>query len=1032
MKQKVKRILIGICILFLSCITFNVYAQNIHVKGKVTDRHGEPTPGAIVAMKGTTTATISDADGAYSLDVPDSKAILVFSLLGYTPQEIVVGARREINVALQEETTDLDEVVVIGYGTAKLKDLTSPIASISGDEINKHITTSAMGGMQGKIPGLQIINSGEPGASPKVRLRGVGSIERDKGEPLYVVDGMFFNNIDFLSNSDIENISVLKDASAAAIYGVRAANGVIIVTTKKGIPNRKPQITYDGFFGLQRPQNLQKMADNVGYSTMIREIASNYEDVGKQNNILNSIHRSIDLYNQSNKDKNGVPETNTNWYKELTKTAPMHSHAISVVGGSEKTSYSVGGSYLNQEGIMNHANTGYERLNLRTRVDVGITNWLKVGGNMVFVNSSQKRGNMSAYEHAYTTPPIMPVFDNKNYHSQDNPNSYASTGALQLQQYFWNPVGIANYRDDIMKRTSVLPSAYAEISLLESKLTFKSSYNQEVSFDHLRRFTPRYAISNSQKEAASELYKGTILNNRWLVDNIITFRDTYDKHSFTAMAGNSMRRDMMQLMNMTANGVPSDKKEYWYIYQGTFKDYSKNVNDVDTWPDDGSEIRGTSFFGRLMYDYDGKYLLSATFRADGTNKTQQHWGYFPSVGLGWVASQEAFMKEQKVFDFLKFRGSWGRLGNDYIDLNRNFKTVSPVTGAFDDVLSHGTTNVAFFTSIKWEEVDEWNVGLDFAMLNNRLTGDIDYYKRTTLNAVFKKPLPLTYSSLNMNNGKIENSGVEVSLNWADRATKDLSYNIGVNLTTLKNAVTYLDKIERIINSGDYSTVRMIGQPIDAFYGYKVDGIYQTQAEIDNDKTIAHLNGDDRPTVGSFKYKDLDGDGQLTDADREVLGSYLPKLYLGGNIGMNYKKWDFGIAFQGQFGHKILNEKRLRRQKQYNMNFDQDLVDNRWTGQGSTNKYPSAKSWDENWNYKFNSFFVENGDTFTIQNIQLGYTFTNIIPSSSNQSSLRLGFTAERPFSFFSYNGFTTEFNQGVDLNPYPMSSTYALTVKLVY
>lgn len=1032
---KIGAYLMLLALLFCS---INVSAQTKKITGTVFDEMDLPLIGVSVVIAGTTNGTLTDIDGAYSLNVKTGD-VIQFSFVGMVSQEVTIKEQTLINIVLNDATHLLDETVVIGYGSAKAKDLTSPIATIKGDDINKHISASPMAGLQGKIPGMQIINSGEPGSSPKVRIRGVGNMDAGRGGPLYVVDGMFFDNIDFLNNSEIENISVLKDASASAIYGVRAANGVVLVTTKKGVTNKKPQITYDGYVGVQRAQNLQKMANSKEYTTMLREVASRYDPMINSGNledrenaikakeaILAPIENSISRYGGAN----GIPSTNTDWYKELTKLSPMHNHSLSIAGGGEKSTYSVGASYLNQEGIMRNAETGFERLNLRARVDLNVNNWLKVGGNMVVINSTNNKGTMKAYEHAYTTPSIVPVYDADNYNADLNPGGYSSVHQLGYGQYFWNPMGVADYYKLRNKQTATLPSFYAELSFLDSRLTIRSSYNQELRFDRYRTYTPKYAISSYQQATDSELYKGTEFNNRWLIDNVATFRDTFGKHTITAMVGNSIRRDMMELMNMTANGVPAGKEEYWYIYQGKFKAYNLGAEN-NTWPDDGSEIRGASYFGRLMYDYAGRYLLSATFRADGSNKYQEKWGYFPSVGLGWVVSEENFMQSQNFIDFLKVRGSWGKLGNDDIEPNRDFRSISHNSGAFNDMLLPGVNNVAFFSRLKWEMVKEWNIGLDFAILNNRLSGELDYYNRKTTNAVFKRPLPLTYETLLMNNGEIENSGFEISLNWTDKVSKDFSYNIGVNASTLKNKVTYLDGVSQLITSGDYSTIRRVGETVDSFYGYKVEGIYQTQAEIDNDLTIAHLS-EGKPTVGSFKYRDLDGDGKLTDADRDIIGSALPKFFMGGNIGLNFKDWDFGIAFQGQFGHKIINLKRFNRQKQFEINFDQDLVKNRWTGEGSTNKYPSAIAWTEPWNYKFNNFFTESGNTFTIQNIQLGYTFKGVLPNADKSSSLRIGFTAERPFSFFSYNGFTTDISNGIDLDPYPMASTYTLGVKIIY
>ncbi|MDU1892605.1 MAG: TonB-dependent receptor [Dysgonomonas sp.] len=1002
-------------LLFFTCFLLasitSIYAQTKTITGTVTDATGEALIGVSVVVKGTTNGTVTDVDGNYSISAQVGNT-LEFTFIGMDTQQTTVGNLSVVNIKMTDNATMLTETVVIGYGSAKAKDLTSPIATIKGDEVSKHLTASPMQAMQGKIPGLQVINTGQPGSSPKVRIRGIGNYDEDKQGPLYVVDGMFFDNIDFLNNGDIENMSVLKDASAAAIYGVRAANGVILVTTKRGVTNRKPQITYDGYFALQKASNLVKMANSEQYATVMREIGN-----------TSAIDQSIARFGGSN----GIPSANTDWYNEILRTAPMHSHSIGIDGGGEKTSYSLGISYLNQKGILDSDN-GYERLNLRAKVDIGVTDWLKVGGSFVVVNSEQKLSNMSAFGNAYTSPSIYPVYDENN--DLATPKKYTSTQDVGLGQYFWNPVALADYYNDKVAMTQVLPALYMELSFFESKLTFRTSFNQDLAFQRNTQFLPEYTVSSNQQRTKSLLTKAQKQTNNWLIDNILTYRDSFnDSHNLTLMAGNSIRKERWERLRLQGDGVLGGRDEYWYLHNSD--GLIAQGNDEDTWYDNGKEYRGASFFGRAMYDYKGRYLLSATMRADGTNKYQEKWGYFPSVGLGWVITEEDFMKNQSFLNFLKLRGSWGLLGNDKVQANDGFASITQENGYFNGQLYPGTSSLSFFTSLKWEKVEEWDFGLDFAVLNNRLTGEFDYFKRTTKNAVFLKQLQLGAGSLLMNNGEIENSGVELTLNWQDRIGKDFSYNVGVNMSTLKNQVTKLDDLDRIITSGDYSRIRQVGEVMDAYYGYVMDGIYQNQAEIDNDPTLADIAS--KPEPGDIKFKDLDGDGKLTDQDRKALGSPLPKFFLGGNIGFNYKAFDFGMAFQGQFGHKILNQKRFLRQKQSDINFDKDIIKNRWTGEGSTNKYVSGAALAHTWTYsRFNTFFVESANTFTIQNIQLGYTFQNIFPKSSNKSNMRLSFTAERPFNFFSYNGFTTDIANGIDNDVYPLTSTYSIGVRITY
>jgi TonB-linked outer membrane protein, SusC/RagA family len=997
------KLLLCLC-LILACT--NIFAQErVEVSGIVTEQaSGFPAIGVSVLVKGTTQGTITSIDGDYSIPNVPSDATLVFSYIGMISQEVTVNGRTRINILMEEDTHSLEEVVVIGYGSAKAKDLTSPITTISSESIAKQLTASPMQGLQGKVSGIQVINTGQPGSSPRVRMRGVGSYN-DEG-PLYVVDGMFFDDISFLSNGDIESLNVLKDASASAIYGVRAANGVIIITTKRGIINTKPEVSYDGYVGVQTATNKMKMANSEQYTMMMREAGLNHY-----------AESSIARFGGAN----GIPSTNTDWYDELLKTALMHSHNVNVNGGTDVLTYSVGANYLSQDGIMDKVDNGYERLNTRLKMDLRLMPNLRVGANMIMTSSTQQIAPNDAWGKAFTTPSILPVYDENNTIAY--PEKFASPGSLGYDEYFGNPVASAFYENNSAKVFQVMPSFYAELSLLEDRLTFRSSFSQSITNTRNLKYIPEFAVSTNQRRDVSLLERATNYQNNYIIDNVLTYRETFGIHNITAMVGSSVRKDRYERLFGSATDVPNSP-ELWYLSQGAQD--SRISNDA------GQENRGASFFGRFMYNLSDKYLLSATLRADGSSKYQEKWGYFPSLGLGWVPSQEGFMQNQSVVEFLKFRGSWGKLGNDKIVPNSGFSSITQnlgTTGVFGDTQVVGNTNVSYFNYLKWEVVEEINAGFDFSTLNNRLSGEFDYYKRTTTNAVFDYILPFGAGSVKTNNGEIVNSGIEMSLNWNDRITKDFSYNVGFNLTTLKNEVTYLNGVDRIpTGSAEFRTYRMLGQPIDAFYGYKVVGVYQNDAQVAADP-VAVKNG---LKPGDFIYEDLNNDGEISDADKQIIGSKLPNLYIGGNLGFEYKKFDFNMAFNGQFGHKITNRKRGLRRWQNAINFDENLVLNRWTGEGSTNSYPSAAGYINPWNItNFNSFFTENASTVTIQNIQAGYTFQNVF-AGSNKSTVRVSFTAERPFSFFSYNGFTTDIPDGFDELTYPLASTFSFGVKITY
>lgn len=1009
-------------LLFMVFINMYTFAQNnITVTGKVTETGiGEPVIGASVIVIGTTSGTVTSIDGDFSLPNVSAKAVLQVSFLGMKTVEIPVNGRTLINIELSEDLQALDEVVVVGYGTAKLKDLTSPIANVKGDDLSKHATGSPMQALQGKVPGVQVISRGEPGSSPQVRIRGVGTTDTKMQGPLYVVDGMFFEDIAFLSNNDIEDMSILKDASASAIYGVRAANGVVLITTKKGVLNSKPRITYDGYVGFQRATNVLKMANSEQYATMQYEKGTDTDAA--------RIMASVNTFGGNN----GIPSTDTDWYDELLRTAMTQNQSVNITGGTEKAAYSIGLNYFTQDGIMD-ANNDYERFNIRTQADYRLFNWMKVGANVILSNSTQQLATESAWRYAFINPPTYPVYSEAN--ADAKPVKFGSPAQIGYSEYFGNPVAAAYYYDKSKKVMQILPTFYAEIYLLPNKLTLKSSYNQSISLNRTKEYTPVYTVGGNQKNSASKLVKTDDYYQNYILDNVLTYRDQIGQHSFSAMLGNSLRNETWSKLEGSANNVPGGKDEYMYIGQG----------DADTrrGTDDGTAYRGLSYFGRVTYDYASKYLLSATFRADGSSKYQEKWGYFPSVGAGWVISEESFMKD-KFFDFLKLRASWGKLGNDKVPASDGFASIKTktdddpyaTTGIFNGIAIPGYTMNSFFSWLAWEVVTETNVGVDFAFFNNRLNGEIDYFHRTTSQAVINADLPMGQGKLLGNSGEILNEGFEFTLNWNDKVGKDFKYNIGLNLATLNNEIKSLVGGLPYIYGGsaEFRTISKVGSSIDAFYGHEVIGVYQTQEQVNADP-VAVANG---LKPGDFIYRDVNSDGKINDEDRVIMGSYLPDFTFGGNIGFAYKNIDFSIAFQGQVGNKIVNEKRGLRRWQGEINYDEDMVVNRWTGPGSTNKYPSAAGSVNPWNVaKFNTFFVENGSNFCIQNIQVGYTIKNLIPKDKNGLMLRLSLNAERPFDFFTYNGFTTNVTKdgianGFDSQTYPIASVYSFGIKLIY
>jgi len=987
-----------------------LFAQNpISVKGKITDTKNESVPGVSVLVKGTTQGTITDADGLYSVQA-SPQATLVFSFVGMQTQEIPVNNRNSINVQMKEESFNVDEVVVVGYGTQKVKDLTSSISTIKSGELAKTPAGQAMQSLQGKVAGLQVVSNGAPGNAPTIRVRGIGSYPGNNNEaPLYVVDGMFFDNIDFLNPSDIASISVLKDASAAAIYGVRAANGVVLIETKSGTLNQKSEITYDGYYGMQVAQDVLKMANAEQFTAMAMESGS----AADASFILNAMQR----YGRSRINPN-VPDVNTDWYKEILRPAQIQNHSLGVSGGNQKASYSIGTNYFAQEGVLDMKNE-YERFNLRSKIDFKVNDWMTIGGNMIFSNAIKYGEQAGAWNQAYFAIPIMPVYDESN--SAAWPEKFANAQDLGYRSG-QNPFPTLKYNNNRLKTKKILANFYMKLDLIPEKLSFKSTYNHAFTSLDERNVNLPYFIGNSFKQVDAVLARSMSNYSDQIWDNVLTYTDKFGKHGVTLMAGSSFRDEAYNKLGASGLNFPTDQQQSWYIDQAATKS-------ADGIKDEGTRQYGLSYFGRLSYNYNDKYLVYATMRADGSSKYQQKWGYFPTVGAGWVVSEESFMKENGIIDFLKLRASWGQLGNDNIQASDGANTTSVLNTAINGVLVSGTKTTNTFSSLKWEVTEELNFGLTSRLLKSRLTVDADYYIRDTKNAAINVNIPAIGGSVLKNVGIIRNSGIELALNWNDNLTKDIKYSIGANISTLKNEVRNLYGQPYIDGgSAEFRQRSIVGEPLLAFFGREVVGVYQNQAEIDADP-FAKSNG---LVPGDLKYKDQNGDKKIDDSDRVVLGSYFPTFMYGLNLGISYKNFDFSANMVGQSGNKILNRKRGEIIWTADGNMDADLAINRWHGEGTSNKYPSSSGLRRGWNQKMSDYFVEDGSFFRIQNVQLAYNIKKQQVFGASLPETRISLTADRPLTFFKYNGFNPEVANGIDTQTYPVPAVYTIGLNIKF
>ena len=996
-----KRILITLTAMLAGLSAFAQY----QVKGVVEDALG-PVIGATVMEAGTQNGTSTGLDGDFLLMVKSASSTVEISCIGYATQSYPASAV-PARIVLTEDTNFLDEVVVVGYGTQKAKDLTAPIVNVKGDELSKQVAANPMSALQGMVSGIQITQSGAPGAGPSVKIRGVGSIG-DYANPLYIVDGAFMDNIDFLSASDIESLTVLKDASAAAIYGVRAANGVILVTTKKGETGRV-RVAYDGYAGVQVPTNILRMANTEQYVEMY------------------NLAKTSTAAAKNVADYNGV---STDWYAELVHPALTHSHALDLSGGTEKTNYSVGLSYFYQDGIMNYTVNDYDRINLRARLDQTMTSWLKLGFNTVVSTNNKHNANSGVFYQAFVNPPVYGVYSDAN--TDAYPEKFDSPQRYGYSNSYGNPAASAYYHNSKEWGLKTVFSAYAEATIIPEKLKFKTSYNLDFYFYDAQSYTPEHFVGGSQGTSVSSMSKTYGYGTYRILDNTLTYSDKIGPHAFTAMLGQSTRMQYGASLTGTVRNVPDYDDAARYLKNGSYK--NQNASDA------ASRYNGVSAFARGTYNYKEKYLATFTLRADGSSKYQEKWGIFPSLGLGWNISDEDFMKGKGI-DYLKLRASWGMLGNDNVPANDVNIVGQPGMGTsavFGQTVVDGMgAQTVYQNYLRWEVVTETNLGADFALMDNRLSGELDLYRRVTDNVVFHAPIATGggVATLLANNGKVLNQGVELSVKWADSLSDDFSYTVGLNATINHNEVLELkdrDNIPGCLVNGAYATMTQVGYPIGAFWGYQVDGVFKNDAEAKlSDVLQTGAEG------GYLKYHDFAGpdgsgpDGKITSDDRVYLGSPLPWLMLGGNVGANWKSWDFSMTMSANIGNKIFNLKRLNKQVFADGNYDYDFWKNAWREDNPSSTYPSAKALKDGNQAQCNSFFLEDGSMFRIQNVQLGYTF-----KTSTGIRARAYVSAQRPLSLFKYHGFTTEIGgspieNGIDGSAvYPMQAIYTVGVNL--
>ncbi len=993
--------------LVLFCFFFinTAIAQNKTVIGKVTDAGtGETLVGVSVSVKGTTTGTQTDVNGAFSIAAP-STATLVFSYIGYATQEVPINGSNRVDVKLIGKNNELAQVVVVGYGTQRKIDNSGAIATVKGSDIASQPYPNPVSGLQGKVAGVQIINSGVPGGAPQINIRGLSTVYGN-ANPLFVVDDIWYNDISFLNPDDIESETILKDASSEAIYGIRAANGVIIITTKKG--KGAPLVRYSTFVGYQNPSHLVKMADATQYATLANE--------------LNGPTAAF-----ANPASYGA---GTSWFNVILRDAFVESHNLSISGGTDKSTYNFSFGYVRQDGSVKD-NT-YERFTTRFQQDVQVYNFLKVGYSAILENNHSHDSPADEIYKAYTAAPVVPVrYANGTYGDPADYPIGTVTNNPQAELDFYNH-HTTNYH--------VSGNVFAEIKFADF-LHFRSSFGGDYENGSINSYTPIYfATQGQQNSVHSSLSLQNSNVKQWQMENTLTFDKTFDKvHKLTILLGQTALSDQTYNETGTALDVPNIPDNN-FLHLG-----NSTTRTVD---DGGTLLHQSSYFGRLSYSYNDRYSLNASLRYDGSSQftPNERYGYFPAIGVAWNIINESFMKDQTIFTSLKLRGSWGKEGNASVptnltQLNINNGFASNLGGGTNVQPGEGITTLVP-PALFWEKSVGTDIGLETSFLKDHLTFEFDYYSKKTEDAIFDAPIlgSLGLTSVNgalsilANQATIQNQGFEFTAGWRGTINKDFSYSINGNFSVNSNKVLTNESGNNAIfgggnasSSGLFATRTIVGQPIGEFYGYQVIGVFQDATQI-----AASHQPNAKP--GDFIYQDVNKDGSITPKDRVNLGNPLPKYLYGLNTNFKYKEFDLSIDLQGVA--KVSDYNALPGLRYGSENFTQDFYNNRWHGAGTSNTYPSVNIGAQS-NSQPNSFFVEDGSYLRVRKMELGYELPGLVTSKLHIHSVRIFANAQNAFTFTKYKGFSPEItggptSQGIDAGVYPLYATYNLGLNVTF
>jgi TonB-dependent starch-binding outer membrane protein SusC len=1043
------RLVLVLCLFLLASLA--TYAQSVKVSGSVKDKSGEPLPGVSIVIKGTSSGTITAVSGSFELEVPSINDVLVFSFIGFQSQEIVVGTQKTINVVLQEESLGLNEVVVVGYGQMKRTDLTGSVVSVSSDAISQSVTTSVDQVLQGRAAGVQVQqNSGAPGASSSIRIRGISSLNASN-EPIYVIDGVIIdgssgsensNALSSINPADIVSMDVLKDASATAIYGSRAANGVIIITTKRG-QKGEALITYDGYVGWQEmPVKLDLLN--------LQEYA-----IHKNTRSEMGIVQADDFFVRPDLLGKG-----TDWQDELFSKAMMQSHNLSVSGGNEATTYTLGMGYLNQDGIA--VGSGFERLNIRGGFDSQVKSFLRAGVNFAFSNSEQTT-TVSDESLILTALKQTP-----NVAARNADGTYDGPDTDEFVQN--NPLGLAMIKDNRNEKAGIRSNTYLEATLTKG-LTFKTEYAMDYGFTNAYTFNPSYtfgAINNEVREGT----RSKSNSQYWAWRNILSYNRTFGVHNVNAMLGQEMQKSRWEYLSGYRSGYLSNGATDLDAGDATT---AKNSNS-------SGESAISSYFGRLFYALDEKYLLTTTLRYDGSSKFYEdnQWGWFPSASLAWRASNESFLIDNAVINNLKFRLGWGTVGNQNVPNYAYTSTYSAVaTNWGTGLLAANTAN----EELEWETTYSTNFGVDLNLFKNRIEfiGEI-YYKHTD-NLLLQLPLPSYVGTTGqgatsapwVNIGSLENRGVELTLNTVNIDKGAFRWRSNLVFSKNQNKVVSLDTetslINKTIQQGSDITVvtrTAVGQPIGQFYGYQVIGRFESATDFYYKNSAGKVVpvalpegmqiGENSVWIGDYIFKDKNNDGVINEEDRDYIGNPEPKFVYGFGNTFTYKGIDLNVFLTGVYGNQVVNyQRRWLENPRENTNLFQKATEYAQLAlidENGPNDYRNveivggdpymprigASSASSTSNYRFSDKFVEDGSYLRIQSISLGYNFPKDWVTRFGIQNLKVYTNLQNVYTFTKYSGYDPEIgsiNQdalmsGLDNGRYPSPRIYTFGLNVTF